>query len=256
MGSNQVDKGMKIVGVLIAGILAAPAIGCSEHVVGPVKRDGDAGVLQNGAGVPTIPFTGNPQPSNPRLANPTGNPVTGTGPGGTTTSACQPLAVGGPASPWVQPNPVQRHVCSAAEAQVVATCFTLGGQYCQNLNAVNPACQSCAVTPAASPTYGALVQVDQSSPAQPNITGCVGALTGNPTASGCGAKLESEIECEANACARCADADRGACANQAAATVCAAQRQASSCADQALATCLQGQSAADQAINLVAIFCM
>ncbi len=243
----------KVVAVIGASALVLATAACSEHVVAPAKRSADdGGVLGNGAGVPTIPFTGNPQPSNPRLTNPTGNPTTGN----PTTATCQPLAVNAPLSPWVPPNQVQRHVCSQAEAQVVAACFTLGGQYCQNLGAVNQACQACAVTPAASPTYGALVQIDQNSPAQPNITGCVGALTGNPTASGCGAKLEAEVECEANACARCSDQDRGACANQAATTVCGAQRAASSCADQVLGTCLQGQTAADQAFNLVAIFCM
>jgi hypothetical protein len=163
-----------------------------------------------------------------------------------------------PLSPpvWVPPNPLRRPACTAQEASIVASCFTLGGQYCNALSSVRPTCQTCAIVDASSPTYGALVQTDPYSPAELNIPGCVSALTGDVSANSCGARLMAESNCELSACSQCADADLDACLDAAARTTCAAQYQAASCADGPLATCIHGNSLVDQATYLVSLFCM
>lgn len=247
----------------VAVLLAA----CSEHVAVPPKRTTTAPAGSTTVTPPTAPIppdTG--VPSTPYSSGST--PPARSGNGGTPTNpnpnptptptqpACTPIAGSGPHSQWVPPNPLKHPVCSAQEAQVVAACFTLGGQYCNQLSAVNPNCVTCAVSSAGSPTYGALVQYDQYHAAAPNIAGCISALTGNISNTSCGAAWLAEDDCEYASCAHCAQQDYAACTAAAATTTCAQTAAAAACAQQALGICVRGSSDVDIAINMIGLFCM
>lgn len=173
------------------------------------------------------------------------------------TLTCPPIATPASPIPWVMPNPLHQPVCTAQEAAIVASCFLLGGQNCNALPQISPYCQACAVVPGNAARYGALIQFDPSRPAELNVSGCVGAVSGNASATGCGARLLAEEECEMAACNHCnTEPEYLACMRSAAATTCAPQAAAAACADGPLTVCVRGNSAVEQATHLIALFCM
>lgn len=247
---------------LLASMLvsAAATTACSEHVVAVPRRTPPAASSTASppvaAGTPAIPFAGT-SPGTPPPPTPMPRPGVNTPPVPPATLTCAPIATPVSPIPWVPPNPLHQPVCTPQEASIVATCFTLGGQYCNALPNISPQCQTCAVVPGNSPRYGALIQVDPSRPAELNVEGCVSALTGDGSATSCGARLLAESVCETNACNHCStDAEFDQCNRAAASTTCASQAAAAACADAPLATCVQGKSRVEQATHLVALFCM
>lgn len=214
-------------------LVALYAVACSGAVVDPPrpKAYGDAGVVTSG----TLPLP------------------TGTSTVPLPAGQCAPKQVTPQQVPWQPPRtPLHLNVCTPQEATAIVTCrFSQ-----QNCNAqVSSACHACSVTGPNDPKSGPLI-IGQDGSASVNIEGCVSALSGDVSANSCGARLLSASICESEACADCqTDQAFEACLGQADKTVCAQPVAAAKCADQYMASCVQGNSVAEIAFNLIKLFC-
>ncbi len=176
------------------------------------------------------------------------------GDGGVTPGVCAPQPVTAVAPAWIPPHALHRNVCTPQEAAAIVSCF-VQNQNCQVL--VSSACHQCAVSGDNTPYSSALI-VHQTPGVAPelNIEGCVGAVSKDPSATGCGPKLAAKYACAASACAGCKDAAGfQTCSTQADTTSCATQSAAAQCAAPYLAQCVQGTTELEVAFNLVKTFC-
>jgi hypothetical protein len=145
------------------------------------------------------------------------------------------------------------NVCTPQEATALAQCF-ITQQNCQA--PINPACHACAMSGEASPYSSALLFNAANQPSELNVEGCVAALSGDTSATGCGPKLQARFACAGNACTACTDeAQRTTCLQQADTTTCSTVNQAAACATPYLPQCVQGNTELEVAFNLVRIFC-
>jgi hypothetical protein len=188
-------------------------------------------------------------------------PATGAGPDaasvpppGDGAGSCPPRPVTPPPIKWIPPHALHGNVCTPQDAAAIASCF-VQAQSCEVL--VSATCHGCAVSGDSSASSAALIVHDQSGNTDElNIAGCVGALSGDPSASGCGAKLAARDACITSACTACTDsASLSSCATRAATTVCAAANADAQCAAPYLPQCNQGTTELEVAFNLVRVFC-
>lgn len=174
---------------------------------------------------------------------------------GGVAGVCSPQPTPPPAATWIPPHALHRNVCTPQEAAAIVSCF-VENQNCQVL--VSSACHQCAVSGDTTPYSSALIVHDQKPGTAPelNIEGCVGAVAGDPSATGCGPKLAAKYQCAAASCAGCTDATGfKTCSASADTTTCATSNTAAQCAAPYMAQCVQGASELDVAFNLVKTFC-
>lgn len=169
--------------------------------------------------------------------------------------ACTPQAATPPAATWIPPHALHRNVCTPQEAAAIVSCF-VQNQNCDVL--VSSACHQCAVSGDTTGYSSALIIHDQNPSRGPelNVEGCVAAMSGDPSATGCGPKLVAKYACEAAACSTCADPTSAQqCAAQSDTTTCATQNTAAQCAGPYMSQCVQGTTDLEVAFNLVKTFC-
>jgi len=173
---------------------------------------------------------------------------------GGVAGGCAPRPVTAPAM-WIPPHALHSNLCTAQDAAAITSCF-VQGQGCDVV--VSATCRACAVSGDTAQYSSALIVHDQSSarPLALNIAGCVGAVSGDLSAGGCGAKLAAKEACTASSCAGCTDPiEFQSCAAQAEASVCAAANAGAQCAAPYMAQCVQGTTELEVAFNLVTLFC-
>jgi hypothetical protein len=127
---------------------------------------------------------------------------------------------------------------------------------------VNDVCYQCAVTSSLATTYGAFIDDGAGLGMQPNVAGCIAAMTNDTSSAGCGARWETLEACGEWACRNCAPTgadfmDFYACT--AAATLPDTQcgrSYAAACADPYIDKCqLNDPSYKVSVLKLVRVFC-
>jgi hypothetical protein len=167
-------------------------------------------------------------------------------------------------STWRPPPPIHRGACTSAQADQLVHCIYTDPFHttkaCQDFLAApeNQACSSCGYTPYSDPVWGPIVSGQFAGVPIENIEGCVAAVSGDNSTTGCGAKMLALQDCEAFVCRNCAEAkDFNACADTADTTMCASFASGAACAkpfmDQCLPTTIRGPI--DAGRNLVKVFC-
>lgn len=159
-------------------------------------------------------------------------------------------------TPWQPPTALHQNKCYPVDAANIATCHLQGGSACSQ--PVSALCYGCAVSARTAPSAGPLITNGGGQPASINVPGCVARMTGDLTATGCGAKLLALWDCRAAACNQCGTSTSSGfatCAAQADTTVCATQAAAAACATPHLATCASGTTPVQQGYNLIGLFC-
>lgn len=231
-------------------VVVLGAVGCSAPAPAETSSlnppSAAATGVDSGVASPAITFTGGD--SYDAGYSPT--PVLGDGGG-----VCAPQTVTPTVPAWKPPHALRRNVCTPQEAAAIVQCF-VQKQNCQVL--VSSACHQCAVSGDTTPYSSALIVHDQNPGQAPelNIEGCVAAAAGDPSATGCGPKLQAKYTCAASACTGCTDpTGYQTCAQQADTTVCATQNQAAQCAAPYIGQCVQGTTELEVAFNLVKVFC-
>jgi hypothetical protein len=148
-------------------------------------------------------------------------------------AVCTPHAVSEPFGPaWIAPWPFHSGACKAGEADLVITaCYspTANSATCQNTSGAHGACSLCVKSNVVGVPRAAIVAYSALGRDVGNAGGCVARLTGDVSATGCGAKVDAAWMCtHLAACDGClpattpaARAALEACASAAAKTVCA-----------------------------------
>jgi hypothetical protein len=124
--------------------------------------------------------------------------------------------------PWARPAPRQGACSTAQIDQFLSSCIaptTKGASACASFETapVNASCAACLLTPDTASEYGPFVSHGSDTAYEINEGGCVALAIGETSATGCGAQLQSLIECTASACANCPATDtfsplvRGGC---------------------------------------------
>ena len=243
--------GVMLRSLLLVSLAGALLWGCSDHAgdldaarnkQAPKRPDGGVEAPEVTPGV-TPGSTQTPPPGS----------VT---PGG----ACAPQAVAQlSVPPWRPPRALHAQHCSGAEATNLVNCYS--GQQQQACDAqVTLPCHRCVVSdPTLDQTFGPIIF----DPARPqdveiNVEGCVAALAGDPSAAGCGPKLQAANACRQQACRACeGQAAYSQCLSAAATGPCAQyETHARACSGTFLASCQQGQNAVQVALALTQQFCM
>jgi hypothetical protein len=167
---------------------------------------------------------------------------------------CDPLPSVEPwTGPWQPPHALHLGVCTVQDAAAIANCF-VDAQNCDV--PVSADCHACAVSGAESVEAGPLRSELQGQPGGLNVPGCVAQLDGDPSADGCGPKLQAYLVCVEEACAACTDPDLlPGCEREAEASTCSAETDAAACATPYLAECEVGATDLEIAFELIAIFC-
>lgn len=161
----------------------------------------------------------------------------------TSTTVCAPQSIASYKPSWTPPAALHQGKCSGAQIAAFTDCAYGHPGYdtakCDawNKDAANSACIACAAPGATAAQTGAMLPVAGSTNA--NYAGCVAALTGDVSATGCGAKIQAAEQCRMTSCqsacpvtpgddaafkafTKCLDdAWTGECATYAAATTCA-----------------------------------
>jgi hypothetical protein len=175
---------------------------------------------------------------------------------------------------WKQPTAFNQGKCTDAQISAFVDCLSgiPDAATCKTFGAdpANKTCIQCAATPSTAAAYGPLVE--GSVTIEVNVAGCVANVTGDISATGCGAKVLGLSQCEQAACeANCpvASTDDGtafqallACQTKSATTGCKTYADDAACADALEADggvasiCVQGAATfADNAIPMVKLFC-
>jgi hypothetical protein len=192
-------------------------------------------------------------------------------------SSCTPADISGGALPtWKPPTGFHQGQCTDVQAAAFVDCLSNlpYADACQTFRseAANGNCRKCAISALVSPAtaYGPLIEgtvaIDVNEP------GCIAQVTGDVSATGCGAQLFALRQCEEQSCeSNCpvpANDDGTAyntllaCEKNAASTTCKAYANAATCAidlerDAGVASvCAQtGGTFADNAKAMVKLFC-
>lgn len=189
------------------------------------------------------------------------------------TPTCSPGAITGFSPTWKAPKAIHSSACTAANAQLAVDCAfdpNADPTTCNTFAAstANDACRQCVYSAPTDATYGPIV-IDSNNIGSLNYAGCIAALSGNTTSSGCGAKVQAANQCEMAACTSCPDPsatqqaldDYNTCKSDARAGVCTTYDTAQTCADTLTATggsaaaCVNGTTFVLLARNLAKIFC-
>lgn len=189
------------------------------------------------------------------------------------TTTCSPGSITSFSPTWKAPKAIHSTACTAANAQLAVDCAFDPNADPTTCNAfaastANDACRQCVYSAPTDSTYGPIV-IDSNNIGSLNYAGCVAALSGNTTSTGCGAKVQAATQCEVAACSSCADPSASqqaldnynTCRTDAAAGVCTTYDTAQSCADTLTATggsaaaCVNGSTFVLLARNLAKIFC-
>ena len=185
---------------------------------------------------------------------------------------CAPESTAGFSPAWKAPKPIHSTACTAANAQLVVDCnfdTTVSQTTCDNFlnNPANSACIQCVLTDKSATTYGPVIM--DGSIGSLNVAGCIAALSGNTTSTGCGAKFQAVGQCRDYACASCPDPsasqqafdDFQQCGTDADASECATYLNDAACADALVDTggsaqaCAAGTTFLDNARAIAKIFC-
>lgn len=189
------------------------------------------------------------------------------------TLACPPSAAVGFTPTWKPPKPLHTGACTRDQAATVVDCAfdpSAKPAMCEDFfgDAGNSACMLCVLTDDFDTSYGPLVM--HGVYAALNLGGCIAALAGDTSATGCGAKVQAISECQRAACTGCPDPSTGAqalsdylkCQQEALSTVCLGYVDAGGCADPLIApdgaaeTCASGANTfLDRARHLAHVFC-
>jgi hypothetical protein len=173
--------------------------------------------------------------------------------------ACPPAPiVGFSPQPWSPPAAIHRNACTSQQATTLAGCLmTTAGNTpsCDNFmySGQNGTCIECGVTSITAAHRGPILDDGQSYWTNP--AGCVAALSGDSSTTGCGATLDILVQCEDAACYRCGDADYQACIDAADRGECSAYAYGLTCSSLYQTACM-GNSVVDEALKLVKLFCM
>jgi len=201
----------------------------------------------------------------------TDGPVTEDDAGETT---CAPGDVSSFAPEWKPPAAIHANKCTNAQAEQAALCVYDQNQDAATCKAFNEAtenadCLKCVFTASTGATLGPVI-VLPGSLVQLNFNGCVAALTGDVTATGCGAKSQASNQCADAACDQNCPVDSkgngldelNACLKEAGTTACKQFTDAEgTCIDDAVKAgapaeaCNAGSSTEEVAVNLAQIFC-
>ncbi len=167
---------------------------------------------------------------------------------------------------WVPPATPNATACSDVQIQsYYDSCFGANAttQTCQAFQTASANCYKCLLTPQTAPAYGALIAIGGVDYA--NTAGCVALLTGDTSASGCGAKSQFVTQCEDLACsANCPVTDNASfalyqqCTQAADGSVCKPYVDAEcdlSDAGNVFATCLNHQDFESFYLAVAPVFC-
>lgn len=185
---------------------------------------------------------------------------------------CSPGSISGFSPTWIPPKALHSSACTVANATLAVDCTfdpNADPTACQafNNNSANAACISCVFTDSTESSYGAIVMEGQIGGL--NLAGCLAALSGNTTSTGCGAKFQAAQQCQVAACTGCPDPNGGAqaladyqqCEDDSLTSVCTSYETASKCSDPltqpgaSAAACADGATFVLRARNLAKLFC-
>lgn len=163
-----------------AWLITSVAVGCTNPVAPLVEAGPDAGDAGRDAPIDRV---------NPPDAGDSG-------------ATCAPGPVTGFTASWTPPLPAQAACAPAQIDQFAADCLdpnTATNAKCQAFNTQYAKCSSCLVTGENAAAYGAAIQ-RSNGVISLNVGGCLALVTGDASASGCGAKYEASRQCDAYAC--------------------------------------------------------
>ncbi|MEO6421074.1 MAG: hypothetical protein ABIP39_16800 [Polyangiaceae bacterium] len=189
------------------------------------------------------------------------------------TGVCAPGDVSGLTATFHPPTAFHQGACTPTQVSAFIDCLSglPDANTCKTFvsNAANKTCIACAATPSTAASYGPLVEGTVT--INVNVAGCIARTTNDLTATGCGAKIEANTECQQLACeTNCpvSATDTGAefnallkCQDDSETSVCASYATAAGCADGLIeagtaAQCANGGSTfSDNANAMVTLFC-
>ncbi len=260
---------MTRVGPLLASMLLVAAA-CGGRALdfddpvgvdGGVTRPGDGGAVRRDGGGTTVTKDGGV------IGKDAGRPKPPPPP----PDECEPGDMSSFIPTWKPPAPLHSGKCSAAQAEALMCLFDAAADQstCDALvnDPANDGCFQCIYTSSSGPKLGPVIITANFGSL--NTAGCIAGVTGNTTATGCGAKLQASEQCADEACAGCAiDGfdensiyEYQACTEQAATTVCSEFTDDAACAEALLDTdggasvCGSGNDFLERAIVLAKLFC-
>ena len=148
-----------------------------------------------------------------------------------TGPTCSPSDVNAADLTWTPPRPINATACSDAQITGYYAACLNGGSGCATFEGAtaNKACVACINSNITDSAYGPLIAVPNNV-VYANIGGCIALVSGDVTATGCGAKAWMASECEDKACSdNCAGAtfnEYQTCTNAAAQGTCANEEKA------------------------------
>ncbi len=197
---------------------------------------------------------------------------------GSTTSdspsgVCAPGDVSGLTPAFHPPTAFHQNVCTPTQVSAFVDCLSglPDATTCKTFvaAAANKTCIGCAATPSTAASYGPLVEGTVT--IEVNVAGCIANVTNDKTATGCGAKMSANSQCQQLACeTNCpvSATDTGAefnallaCQDKSETTVCMTYATAAGCADGLIeagtaAQCANGGSTFGENANaMVTLFC-
>ncbi len=139
--------------------------------------------------------------------------------------SCGPTSVDPSTVTWTAPRAINPYGCSAQQIQDFDTICIQGTNQaaCTAWTTANASCNTCLQSNEGDPTFGPLINTTVSGYTYVNTGGCIALLTGDASATGCGAKEWESSECEDDACSACSSTstpDYNTCATQADTATC------------------------------------
>jgi hypothetical protein len=179
-------------------------------------------------------------------------------------ATCQPSDVNAGDLTWTPPRPINPSGCSDAQISGYFAACLNGGSGCSTFEGAtaNKACVACINSLITDSAYGPLIAVPNNV-VYANIGGCIALVTGDVSATGCGAKAWEASECEDKACSdNCVGAqfaDYQNCTKAAATGTCANEEKAVcdlSDAGNVTAACnLNAKTFQDLYTSIATVFC-
>ncbi len=161
--------------------------------------------------------------------------------------------------PWIPPTAIHKNACTSQQASLLVDCLmtTVGATpACGNFfnSGQNGFCIQCGVTSVNAQRFGPIL--DDGVAHYTNPAGCIAALSGDSSATGCGSTYDALLQCEGASCDRCvSDQDYKACTDAADLGTCKPYASARACSAIYASACI-GSSKVDEAIKLVKLWCM